>query len=80
MWRQHGDEAVVQGAQGGTRAWDGTLGQDLQGGQQGVVVMQCVCGEGTMQWRFDCFVCGLRWEEHHKDINEAEFVFSKKKE
>ena len=35
---------------------------------------------GLMKWRFDCFVCGLRWEENHKDIHEAEFVFSKKKE
>ena len=34
----------------------------------------------VMKWRFDCFVCGLRWEEEHKDIDASEFVFSKKKE
>ena len=37
-------------------------------------------GNRYMKWRFDCFVCGLRWEEEHKDIPASEFVFSKKKE
>ena len=37
-------------------------------------------GNRYMKWRFDCFVCGLRWEEEHKDIHASEFVFSKKKE
>ena len=33
-----------------------------------------------MKWRFDCSVCGLRWEENHQDIPASEFIFSKKKE
>ena len=48
VW-QHGIEAVVQGAQDGAWAWDGTPGQDLQGRQQGMVAVQCVFGEGTMK-------------------------------
>ena len=44
----------MQGAQASTRAWDGTLGKDIQGGQQGVVAVQCVCGEGTMKdWQME---------------------------
>ena len=39
----------MQGAQSGTRAWYGTPGEDLQEGQQGVVAMQQMCGEGTMK-------------------------------
>ena len=39
----------MQGAQAGTRSWYGTLGEDLQRGQQGEVAVQCVCGEGTMK-------------------------------
>ena len=33
-----------------------------------------------VKWRFDCFVCGLRWVEEHKHIHASEFVFSEKKE
>ena len=33
-----------------------------------------------MKWRFDCFVCGNRWERDHKNIGEEHFIYSKKKE
>ena len=33
-----------------------------------------------MKWRFDCFVCGNRWEREHKNIGEEHFIYSKKKE
>tara|TARA_Y100000401_G_scaffold77185_1_gene62856 strand:+ start:246 stop:446 length:201 start_codon:yes stop_codon:yes gene_type:complete len=33
-----------------------------------------------MRWRFDCFVCGERWEEEHRLIDEDHFIFSEKKE
>ena len=33
-----------------------------------------------MRWRFDCFVCGNRWERNHKNIGEEHFIYSKKKE
>ena len=33
-----------------------------------------------MRWRFDCFVCGNRWERGHKNIGEEHFIYSKKKE
>ena len=43
-----------------------------------LLLRQAWCEE--MKWRFDCFVCGLRWEEHHKDIHASDFIFSEKKE
>ena len=33
-----------------------------------------------MKWRFDCFVCGHRWEEEHRVIDKEHFIFSEKKE
>ena len=33
-----------------------------------------------MKWRFDCFVCGNRWERDPKNIGEEHFIYSKKKE
>tara|TARA_Y100000401_G_scaffold51291_1_gene40130 strand:+ start:309 stop:494 length:186 start_codon:yes stop_codon:yes gene_type:complete len=33
-----------------------------------------------MKWRFDCFVCGERWEQDHRNIGEEHFIYSKKKE
>ena len=33
-----------------------------------------------VRWRFDCFVCGLRWVEEHKVIDKQDFIFSEKKE
>ena len=33
-----------------------------------------------MKWRFDCFVCGERWELEHMNIEKGNFVYSKKKE
>jgi len=33
-----------------------------------------------MRWRFDCFVCGNRWEQNHKNIGAEHFIYSKKKE
>ena len=33
-----------------------------------------------MKWRFDCFVCGNRWERDHKNIGEEHCIYSKKKE
>jgi len=33
-----------------------------------------------MKWRFDCFVCGERWERDHTNIGADNFIFSKKKE
>ena len=33
-----------------------------------------------MKWRFDCFVCGHRWERDDKNIGEEHFIYSKKKE
>ena len=33
-----------------------------------------------MRWRFDCFVCGERWELEHRNIEEHNFMFSEKKE
>ena len=32
-----------------------------------------------MKWRFDCFVCGERWERDHTNIGADNFIFSKKK-
>ena len=36
--------------------------------------------EGIMKWRFDCFVCGQRWEEEHRQIDKSHFIFGEKKE
>ena len=33
-----------------------------------------------MRWRFDCFVCGERWEEELRLIDEDHVIFSEKKE
>ena len=33
-----------------------------------------------MKWRFDCFMCGERWELEHMNIETDNFIFSKKKE
>ena len=33
-----------------------------------------------MKWRFDCFVCGNRWEQNHKNIGAEHSIYSKKKE
>jgi len=33
-----------------------------------------------MKWRFDCFLCGNRWEEEHRHLDKGHFVFSEKKE
>ena len=33
-----------------------------------------------MKWRFDCFVCGNRWEQEHRNISAEHFIYSKKKE
>ena len=33
-----------------------------------------------MIWKFDCFICGYRWEEQHKKISKEDFVNSIKKE
>ena len=33
-----------------------------------------------MKWRFDCFVCGERWELEHVNIEKGNFIFSEKKE
>ena len=33
-----------------------------------------------MKWRFDCFMCGERWELEHMNIEKDNFIFSKKKE
>ena len=33
-----------------------------------------------MKWRFDCFMCGERWELEHMNIEKSNFIFSKKKE
>mgnify|MGYP003635607933 FL=1 len=33
-----------------------------------------------MKWRFDCFVCGERWELEHAQIRADDFIFSNKKE
>ena len=37
-------------------------------------------GYNEMKWRFDCFVCGTRWEAEHRHISEEHFINSKKKE
>ena len=39
-----------------------------------------VCGVLRMKWRFDCFVCGERWELEHMNIEKENFIFSEKKE
>ena len=33
-----------------------------------------------MKWRFDCFMCGERWELEHMNIAKDNFIYSKKKE
>jgi len=33
-----------------------------------------------MKWRFDCFLCGERWEEEHRNLTADHFIFSNKKE
>ena len=32
-----------------------------------------------MKWRFDCFVCGERWVEEHRNIDADHFLFSENK-
>ena len=32
-----------------------------------------------MKWRFDCFLCGNRWEEEHRHLSKEHFVFSENK-
>ena len=32
-----------------------------------------------MRWRFNCFVCGERWEEEHRLLDRDHFIFSEKK-
>ena len=39
-----------------------------------------VCGVFEMKWRFDCYACGERWEEEHRNIGKAHFIYSAKKE
>ena len=39
-----------------------------------------MCGVVKMKWRFDCFLCGNRWEEEHRHLEKGHFVFSEKKE
>jgi hypothetical protein len=33
-----------------------------------------------MIWKFDCFICGYRWQEEHRKIGKEDFVNSVKKE
>lgn len=35
-------------------------------------------GVVRMKWRFDCFVCGERWEEEHRHLEKHHFMFSEK--
>jgi len=28
-----------------------------------------------MKWRFDCFLCGNRWEEEHRHLEKHHFIF-----
>ena len=35
-------------------------------------------GVDRMRWRFDCFVCGERWEEEHRHLEKHHFMFSEK--
>ena len=35
-------------------------------------------GACKMRWRFDCFVCGERWEEEHRHLEKYHFMFSEK--
>ena len=28
-----------------------------------------------MRWRFDCFLCGNRWEEEHRHLEKHHFMF-----
>ena len=35
-------------------------------------------GVVRMRWRFDCFVCGERWEEEHRHLEKNHFMFSEK--
>ena len=42
--------------------------------------LQKMFGVIEMKWRFDCFVCGERWELEHRNIEERNFMFSDKKE
>jgi len=34
----------------------------------------------SMRWRFDCFVCGERWELEHRSLEADNFLYSAKKE